>query len=129
MRKWRRKLPEYKPKGKKYSVIDKLRKDGKSNAVFEGMVSLLTLEELIALKLETAVRSSGGFFYGVPLWRIVQVSAKKALLMFALTAARTKSEAAAFLSKDKDNFYKMVRKYNAENYFEQNSKENSLTGG
>ena len=48
---WKRKR-NYNGKNKNYSISKKLRKDRKSNEEFEIMLGSLTLEELIALKLE-----------------------------------------------------------------------------
>ena len=47
-----------------YSIAKELRKENKINNEFEAMLSHLTMEEIIALKLELATRSVGGKFYG-----------------------------------------------------------------
>ena len=52
---WKRKR-NYNGKNKNYSISKKLRKDRKSNEEFEIMLGALTLEELIALKLEISTK-------------------------------------------------------------------------
>ena len=49
---------------KDISFSRKLRQEGKSSEVFEIMLSTLTLEEVIGLKLECASRLTNGKLYG-----------------------------------------------------------------
>jgi transcriptional regulator of acetoin/glycerol metabolism len=104
---------------KNYSVIRKLRNEGKTNEQFEVAVGMLSLEELIALKLELASKSVGGKLYGLPLWYSLPDIVKDAVLKYALSAARTKMEAARFLGVNKEYFYRLLKKYNADSYFKE----------
>ena len=56
MSNWKRRK-NYNGKNKNYSIINKLRKDKKSNDEFEIMLNNLSLEEVVALKLELSSRS------------------------------------------------------------------------
>ena len=49
---WKKKLKSYQGKNKDYSFRNKLKKEKKLNDSFETILSTLTLEEIIALKLE-----------------------------------------------------------------------------
>ena len=55
-------------KNKYYSLSRKLRRESKSNDQFEVMLSQLTLEEVIGLKLELASKVLGGKLFGLPVW-------------------------------------------------------------
>lgn len=105
------------PKRKLYSVINKLEQDSKINDKFLVMISNLTLEEVIAIKLESAAKASGGFIYGIQIWSAIKDITKEAVLKFALSATQTKMEAARFLGLDIFNFNRYVKKYQVENYF------------
>ena len=104
---------------KDYSVIRKLRNDGKTNEKFEIMIGALSLEELIALKLELASKTIGGKLYGLPLWYSLPDIVKDAVLKYALSAARTKMEAARFLGVNKEYFYRLTKKYDVESFFKE----------
>jgi DNA-binding NtrC family response regulator len=121
---WERKRKRYsKPDQEYYSVSNKLKSDGKITGDFEVMLSSLTMEEIIALRLELAARSIGGKLYGLKLWESLPRIAKAAALKYSYSAARTKNEAAAFLGISKNEFRKLLKQYNITNYF---SKEEIL---
>ena len=61
------------------SFSNKLRNQGKSNEAFEVMLSALTLEEIIGLKLECSSRLTGGKMYGFNLWSNIVDITKEAL--------------------------------------------------
>ncbi len=65
---WKRKK-NYNGKNKNYSISNKLKKERRSNDEFEIMLSSLTLEEVIALKLELSTKPVSNRLYGIPLWR------------------------------------------------------------
>ena len=50
-------------KNKSYSLTRELRSDNKSNDQFEVMLNNLSLEEIIALKLELSAKVAGGFIW------------------------------------------------------------------
>ena len=110
-------------KNKNYSLARKLRIENKSNDQFEVMLNNLSLEEVIALKLELAAKVAGGFLYGIPIWRNMQLVVKDALLKYALSATSSKKEAARFLGLNFRNFTTIIKKYNSESYFEHEKKD------
>ena len=109
---------------KDYSVIRKLRNDGKTNEKFEIMVGSLSLEELIALKLELASKTIGGKLYGLPLWYSLPDIVKDAVLKYALSATRSKKEAARFLGISISELNTNLKNYQTESFFINHGKEN-----
>ena len=102
-----------------YSISNKLRKDGKSSEEFEILFNNLSLEEVIGLKLELASKSSfNGKLYGVPIWYSIPSIVKDAVLKYALSATRSKREAARFLGLNELAMKKNINKYRIDNYFE-----------
>ena len=59
---------KYSGKNVNYSLTNKLRSDNRSNEEFEVMINNLSLEEVIALKLELSSTRFGFKLYGIPLW-------------------------------------------------------------
>ena len=79
------------------SFSDKLRTEGKSNEAFEIMLSALTLEEIIGLKLECSSRLSNGKLYGFNLWSNTVAIVKEALFNSVISIASTNKEATRIL--------------------------------
>ena len=110
---WKRKRRRYsKPDQEYYSISNKLKLEGKITNNFELMLSSLTLEDIIALRLELAARSVNGKLYGLKIWESVPKITKEAMLKYAYSASRTKSEAAAFLGISRSDFHKLIKKFN-----------------
>jgi len=115
---WKRKNKSY-GANRDYSIIRKLRNENKSNEQFEVMVGALSLEELIALKLDLAAKSIGGKMYGFPLWYSIPEMSRAAVLKYVLSASRTTMEAARFLGVNKEYFYRLLKKYDSESFFKE----------
>ena len=119
---WIRKLHKNIPKRyngvtKHYSISNKLKKERKITDEFEIMLSSLTLEEIIGLKLELASRAVGGLLYGFPLWGALNNICKDAVLRYVISAARSNNEAARMLGVDKARLKKLYLKFDLYNYF------------
>ena len=56
-------------KFKNYSFIFKMKKEKKINDQFLNLLSSLTLEEIIALKLELSIQLVKHKFYNFPIWK------------------------------------------------------------
>ena len=93
------------------SFSGKLRTQEKSNEAFEVMLSALTLEELIGLKLECAARLTGGKMYGFNLWSNIIDITKEALYNAVISVAKTNKEATRILGISDDTFKTLKRKY------------------
>jgi len=95
-----------------YSLSKHLRKSNKSSDEFEFMINQLTLEELIALKLEVSSRGINGKLYGFKLWNTIPAIAKEATLIFAISATNNLFEAQTLLGvADHFRFKHIVRRY------------------
>lgn len=94
---------------KSYSILGKLREQGKSNVQFESMVNLLTLEELIGIKLEISLSSVSCGLYGLSLWSSVLFAAKEALYNFAKCFSLNKTEMIRMLGIYPDTFYEFEK--------------------
>ena len=97
---------------KEYSIIQKLRDQEKINETLEVAINSISLEDLIALKLELSSRSVGGKLYGFPLWYSLPDIVKESVLTYALTAAKSKKEAARFLGVNQEYLYRLIKKNN-----------------
>jgi hypothetical protein len=102
---------------KNYSVIKVLRKNNKSNDYFEIMLNNLTLEEIIALKLELSYKSIGVPLFGVPLWNSTLHIVRDAILKYALSVSSSKSMAARYLGIKAGNISNILKRYNVEDFF------------
>jgi hypothetical protein len=94
------------------SFSEKLRNKGKSNEAFEIMVSALTLEEIIGLKLECSSRLTNGKLYGFNLWSNVVDITKEALYNAVISIVSTNKEAMRILGINEQTFKVLKRKYN-----------------
>ena len=106
-------------KNRYYSMVRKLRREGKSTVEFEVMLNNLSVEDLIALKLELASKVAGSKLYGFKLWHSIPDLVRDAMLKYAMSATRTKNEAQRFLGIDSLNYKKMLKKYQTESFFEE----------
>lgn len=110
-------------KNRYYSLAKKLRRDNKTTEEFEVMFNGLSLEEVIGLKLELASKSASGKLFGFPIWYTMPTITKDAVLKYALSAARTKGEAANFLGINMADLNKLLKRYDIDTYFEEYTKE------
>lgn len=106
------------------SLLKKLRKEGKINEQFEVFISSLTLEEVIALKLEVSTKTLGSPLYGLPLISSLTNIVQDSVLKFAISTTRTSSEAARILGIDQRNLYPLVKKFHIYDYFGKKFSEN-----
>ena len=93
------------------STIKNLQSENKINDNFLNCLNQLTLEELIACKLELATKAAGGMLFGLPLWNAIPEITKEALLKATIVACKTQADAAAFLGITKTRFFQLVNKY------------------
>ena len=104
---------------KSYSIIRKLRKEGKLPEEMEIFVSNLPLEDLIALKLEISSRPVSGKLFGIPIWKSIPFIVRDAVLKTAISVCRTKVDAANLIGMDVDKMDNLLKKYNTIDFFEE----------
>ena len=102
-----------------YSIARKLRKQKKTSIEFEIMLNNLTIEELIALKLEMAAKPLRGKLYGFKIWDAVENMFRDAVFKFAVSATTSKKDAMRLLGISSSNFNKLYKKYEIDDYFEE----------
>jgi hypothetical protein len=93
------------------STIKNLESENKINENFLTCLNQLTLEEIIACKLELATKAAGGMLFGLPLWNAIPEITKEALLKATIVACKTQADAAAFLGITKTRLFQLIDKY------------------
>ena len=104
-------------KQKNYSFIRVMKKERRINENFLNILSSLSLEELIALKLELSVESINNKLYNFPLWSAMPNITRDALLRYAMSACQSKRDMARFLGIPINKFGDILKKYNTERLF------------
>ena len=107
-----------------YSMANKLKSENKINETFEVMLSSLTLEEIIGLRLELAAKSVNYKLYGANIWSALPNIVQDGVLKYVYSAARTKGEMASFLGINKIQLKRLLNRHNITNYF---TKEDKLS--
>lgn len=103
------------------SLLKKLRKEGRSSEQFEIMLGDLTLEEIIAAKLELSSKTLNSPLFGLPIWKHLPEIVADAVLKFAVSTTQTTSECARYLGMSQANLYQLIKKYQIWNYFDPNN--------
>ncbi len=104
-------------KQKNYSFIDLLKKDRRINENFLNVASSLSLEELIAVKIEMSARNINNKLYNFPLWQAMPNITRDALLRYAHSACQSKRDMARLLGIPINKFNDILRKYNTNELF------------
>jgi len=106
----------FKSLNKDFSLIRNLKKQNRLSYDLEVLLNSLTLEEIIALKLELSSKAVGHKLYGFPIWFSIQDIVKEAVLIFAMSATKTKGEASRLLGLTPKYLRQLTKKYNLNNY-------------
>ena len=117
---WEKKRPRYhdKDRDEHYSISNKLKSENKITDEFEIMLCSLTLEDIIALKLELSSKILKNRFYGFDIWRNSGYIVKDALLKFAIANTNSKKDAARFLGLNYSSFATLVKKFKVDKYYD-----------
>lgn len=97
-----------------YSISKKLLKEKVTNEQFESILNSLTLEQIIALKLELSSRIVKGKLFGFPIFKAIDHIIKDSLVKFSLSATKSQKEAAAMLGITVKDLRLFCKKYNPE---------------
>ena len=100
------------------SVRIKLEEEGLINNELLVLIAALSLEDLIALKLELACGEVRNRLYGFDIWRNLKPIVQESVLKFAISTRKSKKDAARFLGLNYLEFKKLLTKYNIEEYFD-----------
>ena len=100
------------------SVRIKLEEEGLINNELLVLIATLSLEDLIALKLEIACGEVRNRLYGFDIWRNLKPIVQESVLKFAISTRKSKKDAARFLGLNYLEFKKLLTKYSIEDYFD-----------
>jgi len=99
------------------SVIRYLIDENKINDSLLVLINSLTLEDLIAIKLELSAKMVNNRLYGLDIWRKSGYIIKESLLKFAISTTKSKKDAARFLGLTYVEFVKLFKTYEINDYF------------
>ena len=94
-----------------------MKKDRRINENFLNILSSLSLEEVIALKLELSIKNINNKMYNFPLWSSMPNVTRDALLRYAMAACQSKRDMARFLGIPINKFGDILKKYNTEKLY------------
>ena len=80
-------------------------------------INNLSIEDLIAIKLETSANNINNRLYGFDIWRNSGYIIKEALLKFAISTTNSKKDAARFLGLTYSEFKRVVITYKVKDFF------------
>tara|TARA_Y100001973_G_C5136288_1_gene300505 strand:+ start:86 stop:427 length:342 start_codon:yes stop_codon:yes gene_type:complete len=80
-------------------------------------INKLSLEDLIAIKLELSANNINNRLYGFNLWKQTDNIVKESLLKFAISTTNSKKDAARFLGLTYSEFKRVTSVYKVKNYF------------
>ena len=98
----------------KYSIINNLKDQKKLNDQLLISINNLSLEDLIAVKLELSTNLLNHRLYGLDIWNKMPKITKEAVLKFSLSVTKNKTDAARFLGITQQNFRRALKIYNIE---------------
>ena len=104
------------------SVINYLKNENLVNDELLVFINSLTLEDLIAIKLELTAKHLNNRLYGLDIWRRTGYIIKDSLLKFAISTTNSKKDAARFLGLTYMEFKRLLQKYEVDNYFKDKEK-------
>ena len=102
---------------KNKSIASKLIDDGIASEELLVLFNSISLEDIIALKLELSSKILKNRFYGFDIWRNSGYIVKDALLKFAIANTNSKKDAARFLNLDYSSFSRLIKKFKVDKYF------------
>ena len=98
-------------KEKKITFISELKKDARINEDVLNVISTLTLEELITVKLELSAKMFNGKLYNFPLWYNLPYIIRESLLNFVSRNCKTKIDMSNTLGIPYEQFIQIYKKY------------------
>ena len=81
-------------------------------------INSLSLEDLIALKLELSSKNLNNRLYGFDIWRRIPYIVKDSLLKYSISVSKTKKDGARLLGLTYVEYMKHIRDFETNKYFE-----------
>tara|TARA_R110000851_G_scaffold291343_1_gene445675 strand:- start:29 stop:379 length:351 start_codon:yes stop_codon:yes gene_type:complete len=101
------------------SIINKLTHEGVVSNDLLVLINNLTLEDLIALKLELSCAHVNNRLYGLDIWHNACYIIREALLKFAISTTQSKKDAARFLGLTYLEYKTQHDKFNIDSFFKE----------
>ena len=108
---------------KSKSIIKLLKEQNIVNDQLLVCLNSISLEDLIAVKLELAARNINNRLYGFDIWRALPNVIKEATLKFAISSTKSKKDASRFLGLTYLEFLNICKKYKINDFFNKKDKE------
>ena len=99
------------------SIIKTLKQDNKINDSLLICLNSLSIEDLIAVKLELCATHLNNRLYGFDIWHAMPSISRDAVMKFALSSTHSKKDAARFLGITYSEFINIYKKYEIDNFF------------
>jgi hypothetical protein len=112
-------MKKIRSKYKNKSVINKLLYNNIINESNLTFIDSMTLEDLVAVKLELSARYINNKLYAFNLLSNTNRLVKEAIIKFAISATQSKMDAARFLGIDYEGLRKLVNEYDLQDYFDE----------
>ena len=109
---------------KSKSIIKILKDQNLINDQLLVSLNSLSLEDLIAVKLELAANNINNRLYGFDIWRALPNIVQEATLKFAISTTKSKKDASRFLGLTYLEFLNICKKYQISKFFDTDKKEN-----
>ena len=106
-------------KYKHKSIINKLLNNNIINESNLTFIDSMSLEDLVAVKLELSARYINNKLYAFNLLSNTNRLVKEAIIKFAISATQSKMDAARFLGIDYEGLRKLVNEYDLQDYFDE----------
>ena len=100
-----------------HSLLRKLREEKKTDEFFENMLAELSLEEVIALKLELSLKTLRSPVYNLPIWSNLDKIIRDAVLKLAVSITNTPSESARIIGVDIATLKKELKHFKMYGFF------------
>jgi|TARA_Y100000289_G_scaffold46746_1_gene46947 hypothetical protein len=109
---------KYKSKNENFDYKKKLIKEKKVNQDFLNRLKLLTIEEILYLKIDSISDSMRGKLLGIPIYKFLPEICKEAFVFYAFSKAKNKKDACVMLGINQSNLNSLLKKYNFDTYVE-----------
>jgi hypothetical protein len=108
---------------KSKSIIKILKEQNLLNDQLLVSLNSLSLEDLIAVKLELAANNINNRLYGFDIWRALPNIVQEATLKFAISTTKSKKDASRFLGLTYLEFLNICKKYQINKFFDTDKEE------
>tara|TARA_R110002012_G_C11443387_1_gene590880 strand:- start:184 stop:528 length:345 start_codon:yes stop_codon:yes gene_type:complete len=99
------------------SVTSKLKDNHNISDKMLVAISNIPIEDVIALKFELSAAYTNNKMYGFDIWKRSDYIIKEAILKFAISATKSKKDAARFLGITYKEFIRITKFYKVNKYF------------